>query len=93
MHLVAIYLNLVSTDHTDVVVVLKDFLDRLEAKLDRAFTLRIFSEAVGPRIFVVNGVSPKQVAEEALEGGLLEPVDLVDVACIFEFLRDASVHA
>ena len=79
VHLVTIDLHLMRADHRDEVVGAEDLLDWVEAKLDGTLSLRVRAESHLSRVTIVHRVRPEQVAEEALEGWLNEPVDVLDI--------------
>ena len=93
MHLVSINLDLMCTDDADEIVGSQDLLHWLEAKLDRALTLRIRAEAHLASITIVHRVRPKEIAEESLERGFFETIDAIDIGGALELWRNTTMHA
>jgi len=93
MHLVAINLYLMCSDDTNEVIVAQDVFDRIETKLDGAFTLRVRAEAQLASFTIVHGIRPKQITKETFERRFFEAVYPVDISCAFKLRRDATMHA
>ena len=93
VHLIAVNLNLMCTDNRDEVVAFQDGFDRLKAEFHGALPLDVLGELDFAGMRVVAGVGPQQVAEEAVERGLDEPVEFVDIFDVVELRGDSSMHA
>merc|ERR1712051_762708 len=65
VHLVAVDLDLMSSDHRYEIVRAQNLLHWIEAELDGALALRVGAESHLSCITVVHGVRPEQVTEEA----------------------------
>jgi hypothetical protein len=65
MHLVAVNLNLMSSDDRKKVILLKYLFDWLEAEFDRALSFLILHEPDLHAYYIHDRVSPEQIAEDA----------------------------
>lgn len=82
MHFVSVDLYLMRSNHRDEVVRTQDLLDRLQAELDRAFTLRIWTKFHLACVAVVHRIRPKQITEETFQGWLNEAIDIINVGLL-----------
>ena len=67
-------------------------LHRLLTEVVGAVTLGILFEVSVNGLFVVHGVGPHQVTEDAVEWNLLLAIDLVDLIELLKAGRDAAMH-
>ena len=65
MHLVAVNLNLMSSDDRKKVILLKYLFDWLEAEFDRALSFLVLHEPNFHADHILDRVSPEQIAEDA----------------------------
>ena len=68
-----------SSDNRQEVIFLQNLLYGLQSELIAAFALEILGETARPRLLVGAGIRPKQIAEEALQWWLDEPVYLINI--------------
>ena len=85
MHLVTIYLDLMSSDDRKEVVLLQNLLYWVQAELETAFSLHILGVLQMSGLFVSTWIGPEEIAKETLEGWLNKPVYFVDVFYCFQF--------
>ncbi len=93
MHFEAFALDLVSSKDTQKLVAFQELFDWFLSEVVRTLALWIVFKVIRSRRFVVHRIRPKQVAENAVEGDLLESVYLVNLFYFLELRRDASVHS
>ena len=65
MHLVAVNLNLMSSDDREKVILLKYLFDWLEAEFDGALSFLVLHEPNLHADHILDRVSPEQIAEDA----------------------------
>ena len=63
VHLVAVNLNLVSSDNREKVILLKYLFDWFEAEFDRALSFLVLHEPNLHADYILDRVSPEQIAE------------------------------
>lgn len=79
MHLEAVALHLVASENTEQFISLQQFFNRLFAEVVGALALGVVEVVKLGRLLVVEGVRPKQVAENAFQRNLLKSIHIVDL--------------
>ena len=93
VHFESFALHLVAAEDRKQLIAFQELLNGFLTEVVAAFTLGIILELVVRSVFVVHGISPKQVTKDTVERDLLKPVQLVDLFDSVQFLRNATVHS
>mmetsp|Transcript_13461 Transcript_13461/g.38280 ORF Transcript_13461/g.38280 Transcript_13461/m.38280 type:complete len:316 (-) Transcript_13461:203-1150(-) len=99
VHLVALELRLVRPDHGEEAVLLQELHSPIQAEVVGAPSNLIVHERRPPPegglllpLLRLQRVRPQQVAQQALPGRLLEPIDAVDGLHVRQLRRQPAVH-
>ena len=93
MHLIAINLHLMRSNHRDEIVGPQDLLHWIQSKLHRTLSLWVRAKSHFSSVTVVHWVGPEQITQETLERWLDEAIHILDIGLGAQLRRNSTMHA
>ena len=92
MEIVAIWLNLMCANNTQVVILLEYLLDGVITVFEGALPFSVWLPSVLSRILIFGWIRPQKITQKTFEWWLNESIDAIDITHFFKLFGDSSVH-